>query len=32
MDKYYIRIDLGGTNIKGSIFNEDLNVIYEQRI
>ena len=28
MYKYYIGIDLGGTNIKGSIFTEDLNIIY----
>ncbi|MBU3114762.1 ROK family protein [Clostridium lacusfryxellense] len=32
MDKCYIGIDLGGTNIKGSIFNEKFNVIYEQRL
>ena len=32
MDKYYIGIDLGGTNIKGSIFNKNLDVIYEQRL
>jgi glucokinase len=32
MEKYYIGIDLGGTNIKSSIFNEDMNVIYEQRL
>lgn len=32
MDKYYIGIDLGGTNIKGSIFNKNMNVIYEQRL
>ena len=32
MDKYYIGVDLGGTNIKGSIFNKDLHVVYEQRL
>lgn len=31
MDKYYIGIDLGGTNIKGSIFNNDFSKIEEQR-
>lgn len=32
MDKYYIGIDLGGTNMKGSIFNENMNAICEQRL
>lgn len=31
LEKYYIGIDLGGTNIKGAIFNKKLNLIYEQR-
>lgn len=32
MFKYYIGIDLGGTNIKGCIFDENFNVVYEQRL
>lgn len=32
MDKYYIGIDLGGTNIKGCIFNKDLEAVCEQRL
>lgn len=32
MDKYYIGIDLGGTNIKGSIFNKEMKKVYEQRL
>lgn len=32
MHSYYIGIDLGGTNIKGSIFDENMNLVLEQRL
>lgn len=31
MKKYFIGIDLGGTNIKSSLFTEDYSVISEKR-
>ena len=31
MNKYFIGIDLGGTNIKGSIFNQDMKLVEELR-
>lgn len=32
MHSYYIGIDLGGTNIKGSIFDENMKLLLEQRL
>ncbi len=32
MDKFYIGIDLGGTNIKGALFDRDLNCAVERNI
>lgn len=30
MEKYYIGIDLGGTNIKGAIFRDKYEIIIEK--